>query len=112
MEGGFADQYGQSDGDDYHAQRRGIGDPPDEKEFDEKPDARGDDDRGGDGRREGKERVECYRNHTTEHNKFALREIDYAGGIVDDVESDCDNRVYASDGNTRQKILQNVFKGH
>ena len=107
---GLPDQDRYADGDDHHPQHRRLVKPADEDDLDERADDRRDDDRGQDGQRQGDELVQRDGGHAAEHDELALREIDDAGRVIDDVEPDRDDRVDRPVRDSRHQILKKEFQ--
>ena len=50
--------------------------------------------------------AEKHRRHPAQHHEFALGEVDDVGGVVDQGEAECDERVDGADGQAGEGELQ------
>jgi hypothetical protein len=56
--------------------------------------------------------IQTYGDHGAYDKKLTLGEIDYPGGVVNDVETYGNDSVYAANGNPRKTILDDLREIH
>ncbi len=88
----------------------GFTEPADERHLDQRADRHREEHGAGDGERERDEAVERHRRHPAQHHELALGEVDDAGGVVDDVEADADDRVDRPVGQPRDEVLEDELE--